>query len=50
MDLETYATMRGWPPIPEDPNEVLTMVSQGQLEVDRGDLLLWLWARTAGAE
>lgn len=50
MDLETYASVRGWPPIPEDPNDVLTAVSQGQLEVDRGDLLLYLWARSAGAE
>lgn len=49
MDLETYAMMRGWPPIPEDPNDVLTMASQGQLVLDM-DLLLYLWARSAGAE
>lgn len=48
MDLETYANARGWPPIPEDPNQVLLMVAQNLLPYDM-DLLLWLWARSAGA-
>lgn len=48
MDLETYASVRGWPPIPEDPNDVMLMVAQGALVMDY-DLLLYLWARSAGA-
>lgn len=45
MDLETYHMIHGWPPIPTDPEEVLTMASQGQLTLDP-DLLLYLWARS----
>lgn len=45
MDLATYAAMRGWPEIPTDPEEVLTMVTQNELSLDQ-DLLLYLWARS----
>lgn len=45
MDLETYHLIHGWPPIPEDPEEVLTLTTNGTLSLDQ-DLLLYLWART----
>lgn len=48
MDLETYRTMHGWPEIPTDPDEVLVMATQGLIILDY-DLLLYLWARSAGA-
>lgn len=49
MDLETYHLIHAWPPIPTDPEEVLGMVTQGELVLDQ-DLLLYLWARSeAGA-
>lgn len=47
MDLETYAAARGWPPIPENPNDVILLIVQGQLVLDM-DLLLYLWARSNG--
>jgi hypothetical protein len=40
MDLETYHLIHGWPTIPTDPEEVLTMDQ---------DLLLYLWARSESA-
>lgn len=45
MDVETYHLIHGWPEIPTDPDEVLTLVSSGQLVLDQ-DLLLYLWARS----
>ena len=45
MDLETYHLIHAWPPIPEDPEEVITLVTQNELSLDQ-DLLLYLWART----
>lgn len=45
MDLETYHMIHGWPEIPTDPEEVITLVTQNQLTLDQ-DLLLYLWARS----
>lgn len=45
MDLETYHMIHGWPEIPADPEEVITLVTQNQLTLDQ-DLLLYLWARS----
>jgi hypothetical protein len=45
MDLETYHLIHAWPEIPTDPDEVLTMVTQNELNLDQ-DLLLYLWARS----
>ena len=45
MDIETWHLTRGWPPIPEDPEEVLTMISNNELVLDQ-DLMLYLWARS----
>jgi hypothetical protein len=45
MDLTLYHLIHGWPEIPTDPEEVLTMVTQNELTLDQ-DLLLYLWART----
>ena len=45
MDLATYHMMHGWPEIPADPDTVLTMVTQNELQLDQ-DLLLYLWARS----
>lgn len=45
MDLATYHLIHGWPEIPTDPEEVLTMVTQNELNLDQ-DLLLYLWARS----
>lgn len=47
MDVETYHGMHDWPEIPTDPEAVLLLVVQGQLVLDQ-DLLLYLWARSAG--
>lgn len=44
MDLETYHLIHGWPEIPTDPEEVLTLTTNGTLVLDQ-DLLLYLWAR-----
>lgn len=45
MDLATYHLIHGWPEIPVDSDEVLTMVTQNELSLDQ-DLLLYLWARS----
>lgn len=45
MDLATYHLIHGWPVIPTDPEEILTMVTQNELSLDQ-DLLLYLWARS----
>jgi hypothetical protein len=45
MDLETYRMMHAWPEIPTDPLEVLTMVTQNELQLDQ-DMLLYLWVRS----
>lgn len=45
MDLELYHTIHGWPEIPTDSDEVLTMTTDGTLSLDQ-DLLLYLWARS----
>jgi|GEM_PF-5178645 len=45
MDLVTWHLIHAWPEIPTDPEEVLTMVSQNELNLDQ-DLLLYLWARS----
>lgn len=45
MDLETYRLIHEWPEIPTDPEEVLTMTTNGMLPLDQ-DLLLYLWARS----
>jgi len=48
MDLETYHLIKGWPPIPEDPIEVLNMVMANELVLDQ-DLLFYLWLRSESA-
>ena len=45
MDLPTYHMIHGWPVIPDDPEAMLTMVTQGEIVLDM-DLLLYLWARS----
>lgn len=45
MDLATYHLIHGWPEIPVNSDEVLTMVTQNELSLDQ-DLLLYLWARS----
>ena len=48
ISLEDYRNARGWPEIPEDPNDLLLFIAQNQITFDQ-DLLLYLWARSAGA-
>lgn len=45
MDLVTYHMIHGWPEIPTDPEDVVTMVTQNEVTLDQ-DLLLYLWARS----
>lgn len=45
MDLATYHLIHAWPEIPEDSDEVLTMVTQNEITLDQ-DLILYLWARS----
>lgn len=45
MDLATYHLINAWPEIPTDPEEVITMVTQNELNLDQ-NLLLYLWARS----
>lgn len=45
MDLATYHMIHGWPPIPTDPEAVISMIMNNEIGLDQ-DLLLYLWARS----